>query len=132
VYDQAPAVFVLEGDGNPEPSSVRIRNISTTGFDVVPVEPDSRYTGVSDLPTTIHYLAITYGELEFPDGTTVEVSSVPITSYQAKNLSGDSWFNAGTDRGMSALVSAPTPCKLLPELSFTSFATPVQLGPSSW
>ncbi|MDX1453316.1 MAG: hypothetical protein R3183_12225, partial [Oleiphilaceae bacterium] len=37
VYDDPPAVFLLEDDGNPDPTSVRIRNITQSGFEVVPV-----------------------------------------------------------------------------------------------
>lgn len=99
IYDAPPAVFLLEDDDNPEPTSVRIRNITQSGFDVVPVEPDSRVADASDQATDIHYLAITRGEFQFPDGTRIEVGPLfppqEISNYQSKLLSGDSWFNFG-------------------------------------
>lgn len=91
VYDQPPAIFILGDNNNPEPSSVRISNVTNTGFTVAPYEPPSLFTDVADSPTTIHYLAISYGQHEFPDGTQVEVISQPIQNYQAKHVSGGSW-----------------------------------------
>jgi len=93
VYPSAPAVFVLEDDDNPEPSSVRIRNVTEQGFEVVPVEPPLRpsYSPTGDQPTTIHYLAATYGQHQFPDGTRLEVGQLPLQAYQARNISGSSW-----------------------------------------
>lgn len=93
VYPSAPAVFVLGDDTNPEPSSVRIRNVTEQGFDVVPVEPPLRpsYSPTGDQPTTIHFLAATYGQHQFPDGTRLEVGQLPLQAYQARNISGSSW-----------------------------------------
>lgn len=93
VYPSPPAVFVLGDDNNPEPSSVRIRNVSGQGFEVLPVEPPLGNPGwsVADETTTIHYLAVTYGQHQFPDGTSLEVGQLPLQSYQARNLSGSSW-----------------------------------------
>lgn len=93
VYPSAPAVFVLGDDNNPEPSAVRIRNVNEQGFEVVPVEPPLRssYSPTGDQPTTIHYLAATYGQHQFPDGTRLEVGQIPLQAYQARNISGSSW-----------------------------------------
>lgn len=91
VYDQPPAVFILGDNNNPEPSSVRISNVTNTGFTVAPFEPPSLYVDIADQPTTIHYLAISYGQHEFPNGTQVEVISLPMQNYQSKFLSGSSW-----------------------------------------
>ncbi len=96
IYDTPPAVFLLENDNNPEPSSVRIRNVTQRGFEVVPVEPDSRVANATDQSTTIHYLAVTQGEFSFPDGKRIEIGPLfppeEIANYQSKRLSGDSWF----------------------------------------
>lgn len=97
VYPFPPAVFLLEDNQNPEPSSVRIRNITEESFQVVPVEPDSIVSDASDQTTTINYLAISKGEFTFPDGTEIEIGPVvppdEISNFQSKRLSGDSWFN---------------------------------------
>lgn len=97
IYEYPPAVFILEDDQNPEPSSVRIRNITEQSFEVVPVEPDSRVSDAADQTTRIHYMAITKGEFQFPDGKKIEIGPVvppnEIINFQSKLLSGDSWFS---------------------------------------
>ncbi len=122
IYDAPPAVFLLEDDGNPEPSSVRIRNITQSGFEAVPVEPDSRVADATDQSTDIHYLAITRGEFQFPDGKRIEVGPlVPpdeISNFQSKRLSGDSWFNFGFGSSFSA-----TPALLTQLLSMNNETT---------
>tara|TARA_R110001592_G_C13189487_1_gene752215 strand:- start:3317 stop:7981 length:4665 start_codon:yes stop_codon:yes gene_type:complete len=112
IYEIPPAVFILEDNQNPEPSSVRIRNITEQSFEVVPVEPDSRVTDASDQNTTIQYLAISKGEFLLPDGKAIEIGpTLPpneITNFQAKRLAGDSWFSfnfATTFSSTPALLS---------------------------
>ena len=93
IYPSPPAVFVLGDDGNPEPSETRIRNVTVKGFEVFPAEPPLRgnISPTADQPTTVHYLAVTYGQHQFPDETRLEVGQVPIQTYQSKLLSGASW-----------------------------------------
>lgn len=112
VYEYPPAVFLLEDDENPEPTSLRVRNITEQGFEVVPVEPDSRVTDAADQSTIMHYLAISKGEHAFPDGKLIEIGpTVPpstLSNFQAKQLSGDSWLNfnfATTFSATPALLS---------------------------
>ncbi|MFT7315085.1 MAG: hypothetical protein ACI9J5_003241 [Paraglaciecola sp.] len=97
VYEYPPAVFLLEDDENPEPSSIRIKNVTEQGFDVIPVEPDSSVSDAVDQNTLMHYLAISKGEHAFPDGKKIEIGpTVPpnaILNFQANRLSGDSWFS---------------------------------------
>lgn len=102
-YEQPPAVFVLGDNGNPEPTTVRIRNVTKTGFEVVPTELQikSGYTDAVDQNTVIHYLAVPYGQFQFPDGKKIEVSSFPISNYQAKHVSGSSWLPFSFKSGFS-------------------------------
>ena len=97
IYEYPPAVFLLEDNQNPEPSSVRIRNVSKQGFEVVPVEPDSTVADALDQTTTVQYLAISKGQFQFPDGKDIEIGPVvppdEIINFQSKRLSGDSWFS---------------------------------------
>ncbi|WP_286221802.1 LamG domain-containing protein [Marinobacter apostichopi] len=106
VYPSPPAVFVLGDDNNPEPSSVRIRNVTEQGFEVLPVEPPLGNPGwsVGNQDTTIHYLAATYGQHQFPDGTQLEVGQLPLQAYQARNISGSSWSRLNF---LSAFSSTP-------------------------
>ncbi len=88
-YAATPLVFVLVGDNNPDPSSLRVTNITTTGFDVVSYEP----TG-EDGPTNseqIGYIAITPGTHTLSDGTVVEAGTLSVSSYQGRFVAGNSW-----------------------------------------
>jgi|GEM_PF-1572315 len=93
VYPSPPAVFVLGDDNNPEPSAVRIRNVTNQGFEVFPAEPPLAliYPPAADQPTTIHYLAVTYGQHQFPDGTRLEVGQLPLQTDPLLNLLGPNW-----------------------------------------
>lgn len=97
IYEYPPAVFLLGDNQNPEPSSVRIRNVTTNSFQVVPVEPDSTVADAPDQATIVNYLAISKGEFSFPDGTKVEIGPIvppdEIINFQSKRISGSSWFN---------------------------------------
>lgn len=97
IYEYPPAVFLLEDNNNPEPSSVRIKNVTNEGFEVVPVEPDSTISDATDQTTTVQYLAISKGQFQFPDGKDIEIGPVvppdEIINFQAKRLGGDSWFS---------------------------------------
>lgn len=92
VYDIPPAVFVLADDGNTDPTHVRIRNVTTTGFQAVPVEPPIIFDA-ADQNTTIHYLAVTYGNHSFPDGTRIQVESIDMRNFQTKLNGASSWLN---------------------------------------
>ncbi|MDX1452855.1 MAG: LamG domain-containing protein, partial [Oleiphilaceae bacterium] len=65
----------------------------------------SRVADATDQSTTIHYLAITRGDLQFPDGKRIEVGPLfppdEIANFQSKRLSGDSWFNFGFSSAFS-------------------------------
>ncbi|MCG8672037.1 MAG: LamG domain-containing protein [Pseudomonadales bacterium] len=101
VYEYPPAVFALVDDGNTEPTYVRIRNVTTTGFEAVPVEPPDT-VDASDLNSTIHYLAVTYGNHTFPDGTAIQVSSVDISNFQTKLNGGSSWLGLNFSSAFSS------------------------------
>lgn len=75
-YDVPPAVFMLSTNQGGNPAIVRIRNVTTTGFEALPLEP----TGEDGEHITMgaHYLAVEYGVHEFPDGTIMEVGSTDI------------------------------------------------------
>ena len=125
VYPSAPAVFVLGDDGNPEPSSVRIRNVTAEGFDLAPAEPPSRFGDVADDTTTVHFLAVTYGEHQLPNGgPRLEVGQLPVSAYQGKFLSGTSWARLNF---LTAFGSTPT---LVTALQTTANETAAPVGRS--
>ncbi|HSR62364.1 MAG TPA: DUF6701 domain-containing protein [Gammaproteobacteria bacterium] len=79
-YTTPPLVFVLPTNEGSDPSSIRIRNVTTTGFEITQVEPDNL-----DGPhpaMTVDYLAIEEGTLTLPDGRILEAGSVPTNEVQ--------------------------------------------------
>ena len=90
-YATAPIVIVLATDETPDPSAFRIRNVTSTGFEVVQVEP-ANADGTQGA-MTLHYLAVEPGEHELPDGTRILAAAVDITDQQhGSGVSGsESW-----------------------------------------
>lgn len=70
-YATKPVVVVLPNKNGNNPASLRIRNVSKTGFEVVQVEPAPQNGTHNSMP--IHYLAIETGSHTLPDGTQLEV-----------------------------------------------------------
>ena len=86
-YPDIPAVFILEDYNNSaDPSSVRIRNVTANGFEVIPVEPDDVSSDQPDLDTTVNYLVINYGIHTFPGGEVLEVGKIPLRVQISKFL----------------------------------------------
>jgi len=88
-YSSAPLVFVLPRNENNEPASVRINNITNTGFEIVPVEPPGE--NGAQPATTVHYLAIDPGLHQLPDGTIIEALTKSTTKVQSNPSAGSSW-----------------------------------------
>ena len=92
IYEQPPLVFVLPDFSNPQPGAVRIRNVTTTGFEVVQVEPPPED---GDQPaSTVHYVAMDAGFNQFPDGTLVDSGTI---DTQATVFGGGVGGSFGTD-----------------------------------
>ena len=79
-YDAPPLVFVIASEQGSQPSTVRIRNVTTAGFQVVQVEPPGM--DGPHIAMTVHYLAVDPGVHVLPDGTSVEAGSVATTTVQ--------------------------------------------------
>lgn len=62
------------------PQAIRIRNVTTTGFEAAQVEP-ANVDGVQEA-MTMHYLAVEPGTHELPDGTRVLADTVSTTKQQ--------------------------------------------------
>ena len=88
-YATPPAVFVLPTDSNPEPSHLRVFNITTLGFDVQQFEPSGE-DGLTPFDQ-ISYLAITPGTHSLPTGELIEVGFINTTSHQGNNVPGASF-----------------------------------------
>lgn len=75
-YEQPPAVFMLSTNQGGNPAIVRIRNVTTTSFEALPLEPSGE--DGEHVTMGAHYLAIEYGVHEFPDGSIMEVGKTQL------------------------------------------------------
>lgn len=98
-YDVIPAVFVLGDSANPEPSMIRVRNVTTSGFEMASVEPPNE--DGNQAATTVHYLAIEPG-LHTLNGITIEVGSIATNRFQSKFLGSSSWESVSFFSSFSA------------------------------
>ncbi|WP_334014481.1 H-type lectin domain-containing protein [Alteromonas sp. S167] len=90
VYDEPPAVFMLSTNQGNNPAIVKIRNVTRTGFEALPLEP----SGEDGPHITMggHYLAIAYGVHEFPNGDIVEVGKMNVGSNAVQASPNSPWF----------------------------------------
>ena len=89
VYDDPPAVFMLSTNQGSNPAIVKIRNVTRTGFEALPLEP----SGEDGPHITMggHYLAIAYGIHEFPDGDIVEVGKMELDADTIQASTNSPW-----------------------------------------
>lgn len=90
VYDEPPAVFMLSTNQGNNPAIVKIRNVTRTGFEALPLEP----SGEDGPHITMggHYLAIAYGVHEFPDGDIVEVGKMELDATTIQAATNSPWY----------------------------------------
>ncbi|APD84830.1 agglutinin biogenesis protein MshQ [Alteromonas sp. Mex14] len=90
VYDEPPAVFMLSTNQGSNPAIVKIRNVTRTGFEALPLEP----SGEDGPHVTMggHYLAIAYGVHEFPDGDIVEVGKMELDATTIQAATNSPWY----------------------------------------
>lgn len=81
-FDVTPLVFVLATEEGGDPSAVRIRDVTTTGFEWIMVEPSAQ-DGAHIAMTGVSWIAITPGTYDFADGTEVAaVLQAGVTAVQ--------------------------------------------------
>ncbi|TMO84009.1 agglutinin biogenesis protein MshQ [Pseudoalteromonas spongiae] len=79
-YDAPPAVFMLSTNQGGNPAIIRIRNVTTTGFEALPLEPSGE--DGEHITMGAHYFAVETGIHAFDDGTILEVGKVNINNLQ--------------------------------------------------
>jgi len=101
-YSETPLIFIIPSNANPDPAAIRVRNISTTGFEVAQVEPPPNFGGSSGQPaTTVHYLALKPGIHQLPGGINVDAASINTQAFQSKLIGGSSWNTLSYRTGFS-------------------------------
>lgn len=95
-FTQVPVVIATPTDSNADPSSVRIRNVTTTGFEAMLAEPQGS-DGVTSA-MTISYFAAEPGVYTFAGAVRMDVYLFATSTQQGKNIAGTGWntvaFNA--------------------------------------
>lgn len=102
-FDTRPIVLVLPTNQGSDPATVRVRNVTTTGFEVLQVEPNANDGPHVAMNTS--YLAIEPGDHVLADGTRIAALEVSTTAFASR-------FISVTWQG----VSFPTPFSAAPAL----------------
>ncbi len=101
-FDTIPVVVVLPTDQGGDPSELRIQNVTTTGFDIAPVEPPGN--DGPHVAMDFHYIAMEPGIGYLPDGTKVVAGIHNTNTIQASNVVAGikSWDTVGFETTLSA------------------------------
>ncbi len=95
-FPVVPLVFVLPTDEGSDPATLRVRNVTTTGFEVLQTE--STANDGQHLAMTTAYLAIEPGDHVMPDGSRIVALERTTSSFTGR------FFGGNWD-----LVAFPTP-----------------------
>lgn len=79
-FDEPPIVIALPSQQGNNSSTIRITNVTTTGFDELALEPDN-WDG-RHISMVIHYIAVEPGRHVLPDGTVIEAGRTDLSNVQ--------------------------------------------------
>lgn len=101
-FDEIPVVVSLPTQEGGDPSDLRIKNVTTTGFEIVMVEPQ-RNDG-PHVAMNVHYVAMEPGVLNLPDGTKIVAGFHDTLTQQAHPSVGvpTGWDNIPFGTSLSA------------------------------
>ena len=102
-YSSAPLVFTMASTKGKNPATLRVINVSTTGFDVYTIEPQNQDGKHQEL-RSIPYIAIEKGSHTLPDGSKIVADTISTQKYQAKGDSSSSWESVN----LSGFTTNPT------------------------
>jgi uncharacterized repeat protein (TIGR01451 family) len=80
-YATPPLVFILPGNDNPDPATIRVLNVTTTGFQVGTAEPQAE-DGISTAQA-FNYLAIIPGSYNLGGGRRIQAGTINTTQRQS-------------------------------------------------
>lgn len=84
-FDSTPLVFALPTTDGSDPATLRIRNVTTTGFELVQTEPSANDGPHAAMPTA--YLAIEPGVHSLPGGVRIIAIEHSTTSFANRFIS---------------------------------------------
>lgn len=109
-FDVTPVVVVLPTSEGSEPATLRIKNVTTNGFDVAAVEPTNSPGGHPSM--TFHYVAMEAGTHKLPDGTQLAAGKHTTSTMIGKFASPTGWdtvsFGTTLSPGSSVVASIQT------------------------
>ncbi len=88
-FGAVPVVIVTPTNSNSQPATLRIRNVTTTGFEVGVVEPQGADGQTSAM--SISYFAAEPGTYTFPGSRRLVVDRYSTSTHQGRFVSGSSW-----------------------------------------
>ncbi len=105
-FGSVPVVIVTPTNSNTQPATVRIRNVTTTGFEVGLVEPPGADGQTADM--TVDYFAAETGVYTFPGAVRMVVGAYTTSTYQGRYNAGQGWddVNFPTTFGSAPAVVA--------------------------
>ncbi|MEM6476414.1 MAG: H-type lectin domain-containing protein [Pseudomonadota bacterium] len=101
-FDVPPIVIALPSQAGNNSATIRITNVTTTGFDELALEPDN-WDG-RHIEMVVHYIAVEPGRHVLPDGTIIEAGRTTTSVTQF-----GSGFTGGTAGWVPVSFSAPLP-----------------------
>ena len=99
-FDVVPVVIAIASSQGNNSATIRITNVTTTGFDELAIEPDN-WDG-RHIPMTIQYIAVEPGRHVLSDGTVIEAGFTNTTATQF-----GSGFTGGIASWQTVSFSAP-------------------------
>ena len=105
-YSQPPLVFSLATNAGSDPAALRVRNVTTTGFEISMVEPKS-LDGAHGAAMQTAYLAVEPGAATLPGGLTIEAGSISTATTIQKDLNGSGSGSFESISFASSFASAP-------------------------
>ncbi|WP_170246275.1 DUF6701 domain-containing protein [Colwellia hornerae] len=105
-FEEVPIVFSLPTTANnSDRLALRIRNVTTDGFDIAQVEsPEDANPNppAGNLPQTVDFLAIAAGDYNLDGGAKMRVNTLQTLKFQGRQIAGASWQTVSTaDLGFS-------------------------------
>lgn len=120
-YSTPPLVFVVNSNQATSESNVRIRNVTTTGFEIAHVFPDNSIATYPDLD--IDYLAIEAGTHTL-GGSTLVAGFIDTQRFQSKLIAGDTWQTVAFGTTFAAVPGVITQIQGMANETSPNLSTP--------